>query len=116
MTNETGEMYNRPAFSVVQEPNFMWVGVDGVSFTGAVDSAYTEVIHWRRNEFKVPSGKTGKAFVAEMNHLLRAYAEGSALETIALKCAMILPSLLLQKPLKTSKAKDYILCLERRMR
>ena len=69
-------------------------GVDGVSFTGAVDSAYTEVIHWRRNQcrivhwhrnvFKVPSGKTGKAFVAELSHLLCAYAEGSTLETIVL--------------------------------
>ena len=69
-------------------------GVDSVSFTGAVDSAYTEVIHWRwtrrrivhwrRNVFKVSSGKTGKAFVAEMSHLLRAYAEGSTLETIVL--------------------------------
>ena len=61
--------------------------VDGVSFTGAVDSAVTEIIHWRwtrcrtvhwhGNVFKVSSGKTGKAFVAEMRHLLRAYAEGS---------------------------------------
>ena len=69
-------------------------GVDGVSFTGAVDSAYTEVIHWRwnwhrivhwrGNVFKVPSGKTGKALVAEMSHLLCAYAEGSSLETIVL--------------------------------
>ena len=47
-----------------------------------------------------------------MSHLLCAYAEGSALETIALKCAMILPSLLLQKPHKTSKVKDHILRLE----
>ena len=69
-------------------------GMDGVSFTGAVDSAYTEVIHWRwtwrwivhwhRNVFKVRSGKTGKAFVAEMSHLLCAYTEGSTLETIVL--------------------------------
>ena len=116
VATERGEMYSLPSFSVAQEPNFMWAGVDGVSFTDAVDSTYTEVIHWRRNVFKVPSGKAGKAFVAEMSHLIRAYAEGSTLETIALKCAMIMPALLLQKPHKTSKAKDHILCLERRMR
>ena len=108
MTNETGEMYSLPAFSVAQEPNFMRAEVDSVSFAGAVDSAYTEVIHWCRNVFNVPSGKTGKAFVAELSRFLRAYANGSTLETIALKCAMILPSLLLQKPHKTSKAKDHI--------
>ena len=114
VATERGEMYSLPSFSVAQEPNFMWAGVDGVSFT--VDSTYTEVTHWRRNVFKVPSGKAGKAFVAEMSRLIRAYAEGSTLETIALKCAMIMPALLLQKPHKTSKAKDHILCLERRMR
>ena len=113
MTNETGEMYSLPAFSVAQEPNFMRAEVDGVSFAGAVDCAYTEVIHWRRNVFKVPSEKTGKAFAAELSRFLRAYANGSTLETIALKCAMILPFLLLQKPHKTSKAKDHIRRLER---
>ena len=65
VTNETGEMYSLPAFSVVQGLNFMWAGVDGVSFAGAVDSAYTEIIHWHWNVFEVPSGKTGKVFVTE---------------------------------------------------
>ena len=65
MATKRGNMYSLLSFSVVQEPNFMWAGVDGVSFTGAVDSVYTEVIHWHWNLFKVPSGKVGKAFVAE---------------------------------------------------
>ena len=50
-----------------------------------------------------------------MSCILCAYAEESTLETIALKCAMILLSLLLQKPHKTSKAKDQIRYLEHRM-
>lgn len=71
MINEQGELYT---FSEVQESNFMWARVDDVSITGAVNSAYTEVIHWCWNVFKVPSGKTGKPFAAEMSCLLHAYA------------------------------------------
>ena len=51
-----------------------------------------------------------------MSRLLCAYADGSILETIALKYAMIPPFLLLQKPHKTSKPKDHIRCLECRMK
>ena len=89
--------------------------MDGATFSQSIRTAYAEVVQWRRNVFKVPSGKAGKAFVAELGHLLRAYAEGSTQESIALMCAMTMPALLLQKPHKTSKAKDHGECLERRM-
>ena len=39
-------------------------------------------VHWRKNLFKVPSGKAGKAFVIEIARLLRAYAEAETLEAI----------------------------------
>ena len=41
--------------------------------------------HWRRNLFKIPSGKAGKTFVAEIARTLRAYGEASTLETVALR-------------------------------
>ena len=44
------------------------------------------------------------------------YAEAGALEAIALKSAMILPALLLQKPSASSKAKDHIQCLDQRLK
>ena len=50
-----------------------------------MDLAYAEVIHWRQTIFKVPSGKIGRAFVAEVSRLIHAYAEGSTLEPVALK-------------------------------
>ena len=68
-----------------------------------INEIYEEIVHWRRNLFKVPSGKAGKAFVTEIDHLLCANAEAEALEAIALKAAMILPALLLQKPSASSK-------------
>ena len=82
----------------------------------SVDSAYLKTVHWHRNLFKIPSGKADKAFVAEMARLLHAYAEASTLETVALKCIMTMPALLLQKAHQSSKAMDHVICLERRMK
>ena len=42
--------------------------------------------------------------------------EGTALEPVALKAAMVMPLLLLQKPHSTSKSKEHTCCLEIRLR
>ena len=89
--------------------------MNGEDFIQAVTAAYEEIIHWRRNLFLTPSGKAGKLFVSEMARLFRAYGEGSALESIALKAAMIMPALLLQKPYTSSKAREHATCLQRRL-
>ena len=86
-----------------QQPVFHWGEVDGATFSRSIQTAYAEIVQWCRNLYKVPSGKAGKAFVAELGHLFRAYAEESNLESIALMCAMTMPSLSLQKPYRTSK-------------
>ena len=103
-----------PAHPPLQTPNFMWGNVDEEAFTIATNNAYGEVVHWRRNVFKVPSVRIGKSFVSELARLFRAYAEGSMVEGIALKAAMTMP-VLLQKPHHRSKAKDHVACLERRL-
>ena len=36
--------------------------IDGAALAEVIDHAYAETVHWRRNLFKVPSGKVGKAF------------------------------------------------------
>ena len=41
--------------------------LDGESFCHAVESAYAEVVHWRRNLFAVPLGAVGKQFVDELS-------------------------------------------------
>ena len=81
-----------------------------------INNTYDEIVHWKRNLFKVPSGRHGKSFVVELARLFQAYADQSALETVALKAAMILPSLILQKPFQTSKSKDHVACVERRLK
>ena len=68
---------------------------------------------WRKQLFPVPWGSVGYAFVSELSRRYRAYAEGSALECIALKAVAIMPGLLLQKPDPKSKHKEHQVCLER---
>ena len=105
-----------PEISRIQVVNFKWGNCDGSSVTQAITSAYAEAVHWRRNSFMVPSGKAGKDFVRELTRLFSAYAEGTALEPVALKAAMVMSLLLLQNPHSTSKSKEHTHCLERRLR
>jgi hypothetical protein len=117
---ETGSDLNNdtiqlPPFTVVQEPNFKWGEIEGHAFRCKIDLAYAEIVQWRRNVFKVPSGKVCKAFVAELGRLFRAYAENSPLEQVALKCVMTMPALLLQRPHQKAKTKEHVACLERRL-
>ena len=95
--------------------NSSWGDLSGEEFTKVIDDAYAQVVHWRSNPFKVPSGACGKQFVAELTRLFNAFASESDLEAIALKSAMTLPSLMLQKPHAKSKTHDHISCLRRRL-
>ena len=100
----------------ISTANFQWGEHDGSSVGLAVESAYAEAVHWRRNIFMIPSGKAGKDYVKEQARLFSAYSDGTPMEQVALKVAMLMPLLLLQKPHPTSKTKDHTRCLERRMR
>ena len=102
-------------FSPMAEPTFLWSDVDGSSFSTDIKSCYDEIVHWRRNVFKVPHGKVGISFVRELARLFQAYADSSALESVALFAAMSMPSLLLQKPSGKMQAKDLSKHLERRL-
>ena len=64
----------------------------------------------------MPFGKAGREFVGELSKFYHAFASASALESIALKAATVLPILLLQKPQRASKAKDHAACPEKRLR
>ena len=46
----------------LQPPDFSWGPYQGADFCTLIDTAYEEVVHWRRNIFQVPSGSAGKAF------------------------------------------------------
>ena len=90
--------------------------VDGASVVDSITAAYSVVVHWRQNLFTIPYGQEGKSFITELTRLLRAFVDKSGLEGIALKASMVLPALVLQQPHSTSRVKDHIQCLSRRLR
>ena len=104
-----------PSYRGLSAPSFMWGDVEGIDFVQRISSAYDAVVHWRHNLFLVPFGMVGKAFVQELARLFTAYGEGGALECIAIKAAMVMCSLLLQKPHRSAKTRDFIASLERRL-
>ncbi len=105
-----------PPFQHMNAPSFAWSKLmDAQSFAHAITAAYTEVIHWGLNLFHVPSGKAGISLVNTLSTLFHAYGEGSALESIGLRDAMVLPILLLQKPHAHLRTKEHMTCLQRRL-
>ena len=57
----------------------------------------------------------GNSLVQKLAGLLQGFADGSSLECVSMKAVIILQALVLQKPSRTSKARDYISHLKRRM-
>ena len=80
-----------------------------------INTCSDEIIQWRKNLFKLPSGKASKDFINELTECLNHYNIESENKGIAIKVHMILPSILLQKPSKTSKAKEHLAKLGQRM-
>lgn len=114
-TAEDNNFYDSQAllsFKPVSSMHSIWGDLSGEDFMKAIDDAYAQVVHWRPNRFNVSSGPRGKQFVAELAHLFDAFPAESDLEAIALKAAMTLPLLILQKPQAKSKTHDHILCLQ----
>ena len=63
----------------------------------------------------IPSGKARKEFITELSSWLNKFNNDTPFKSIALKVYMILPSLLLQKPSRKSKAKQHSAKLSQRL-
>ena len=114
--NSVLESERLPDFIPVQPASFKWEQIEGEAFCQDIQECYNQIVHWRRNLFKVPSGQAGKSFVRELTRMFQSYADASALETVALQAAMVMPALLLQKPHAKSKAKEHSVHLNRRLK
>lgn len=102
-----------PPFPALSFPSFTWGDIDGHSCCSRIDEVYEKIVHWRRNLFEVPRGKVGEDFVTEHARLLEGYSVATAMECIALRAAMVLPSSLLQRPHPRSRTKDHAQCLRK---
>ena len=77
---------------------------------------YEEIVYWKKNLFKLPSGAAGKQYIKEMTRLINIWNEDCRpLSGIALKLVMIMPALLLQKPSRKSTAKQHSEYLNKRL-
>ena len=96
-------------------PRVVWGKLRGDQITHEINEAYREVILWKPNLFKVPSGQTGEKFIDELARTVDFFKRDSHLEPIALTALITMMPLLLQKPTKTSKTSDHIRYLKERL-
>ena len=60
-----------PPFEPISSTQFYWYDrEDGSAIASLIEEAYSEIVHWRRNLFNVPSAAVGKAFVMEQGKYL----------------------------------------------
>ena len=96
-----------PSYATIDPSNFCW-GKEREAITHQLNKAYNEVVHWKKNLFKIPSGKTGMVFGNEISSLLSIYADASPLESITITAIMTMPALLLQKPQPRPKNEEHV--------
>ena len=104
-----------PHFPDMADPVFVWGSFDGPTCASNITACYEEAVHWKPNLFCLPSGRVGETFVAELSRLFNGYATASALESVALKAAHLLPILVLQKTSKKLKNKAITSHIDRRL-
>ena len=69
-----------------------------------IDGACNEIITWRKNTFLVPYGKIGRDFVDQLSKYINDWNNGTAMQHLALKAAIVLLAVGLQKPSQKPKA------------
>ena len=106
-----------PSFVKTADPTpATWGLLKGPFIKETFGNAYDEIIKWKKNLFKVPSGAQGKAYVKATSKVINYYVNNSPLQNVAMTALMVMPALLLQKPSKRSKTKDHVRHLEDRLK
>ena len=104
----------RPFMPIYSPPN----SVGGGSLLlppNEINEAYEIVIHWRKNIFELPKGKSGKLFITEITKFIQSWCNKDSNREIAFKAIAIMPHLLLQKTAQKLKAKELKGILDRRI-
>ena len=109
-----------PNYEAINAPfTFVW-GQHGDRRTitvtlSTIDNAYNEISKWWKNTFLVPYGKVGRGFIDKMSEHINDWNNGSKMQPIALKAAIVLLAVGLEKPYQKSKGKDHQECLAKRL-
>ena len=104
-----------PSFEPVKRIAFSWGDIPGESFSKQITSVFKEIVYWKKNLFKIPSGRAGKAFISEKAKLFECMTADHPMEGICMEAAAVMEHLLLQRSHKKSKSKQNREHLLRRM-
>jgi len=94
---------------------FIWGAINGNDAVRELKECYEEIVFWRKNLFMLPKGASGKDYIKETTRLINEWVADSPVKDCALYAIHVMPALLLQKPSKTSKSKDHVDALSRRL-
>ena len=104
--NYPGGNYPDTALDTTALQSSVWGSHNESDFKQIINSAYEEIVHWRKNIFLFPSGASGKQFITETTRMIDLWTnKAPVFRDIAMKILMIMPSLLLQKPSYKSTSK-----------
>ena len=106
---------NLPNYHESTKPRFSYHDSPGETFANLVNDLYNEIVTWKKNLFKLPTGNAAKAFIKELSLWLERFNRKTEHHSIALKVYIILAALMLQKPSKPSKAQEHCKKLEDRL-
>ena len=56
------DAHHLPPPSTLADTNFVWGEYNSSTYSASLSLTYSEVVHWRRNNFKVPHGRGCKQF------------------------------------------------------
>ena len=106
---------NLPNYPESTNPRFSYHDVPGETFTNLINDLYNEIVTWKKNLFKLPTGSAAKAFINELSLWLERLNRKTEHHSIALKVYIVSPALMLQKPSKMSKSREHCKKLEDRL-
>ena len=105
---------NLPSYLESTKPRFSYHDIPGETFANLINDLCNEIVTWKKNLFKPPTGNAAKAFIKELSLWLERFNRKTEHHSIALKFYIILPALMLQKPSKASKSQEHCKKLEDR--
>ena len=76
---------------------------------------YEKIVFWRKNLFMLPNGSSGKDYIKEIIRMISEWLIESPIMECAMFALHVMPTLLLQKPSKSSKSKDHVITLKQRL-
>ena len=80
-----------------------------------MQAAYKVICKWKKNVFLLPRGKAATDFIKELTRLVNLFANKTKWERLSFLMIHVFMPIMLQKPSKTSKAKDHARYLATRL-